>query len=107
MSRICIYSTIESATNIFPELRPSRLLQSLMATSGTHVFLYIQESLKRAHLYNWPLLSYYEFKQEQSDTIYGACMVFSLQGSILKRLVFYSPSQYSGYSQKFGLVLTL
>ena len=51
MSRICIYSTIESATNIFPELRSSRLLQSLMATSGTHVFLYIQESLKRAHLY--------------------------------------------------------
>ena len=67
MSRICIYSTIESSSNIFPELRSSRLLQSLMATSGTHVFLYIQESLKRAHLYNWPLLSYYEFKQEQSD----------------------------------------
>ena len=53
------------------------------------------------------------WKREILQKAGGTCLrnrfpeMFSLQGSILKRLVFYSPSQYSRYSQKFGLVLTL
>ena len=56
------------------------------------------------------------WKREILQKAGGTCLrnrfpeMFSLQGSILKRLVFYSPSQYSQYSrysQKFGLVLTL
>ena len=46
------------------------------------------------------------WKREILQKAGGTCLrnrfpeMFSLQGSILKRLVFYSPSQYSRYSQK-------